>query len=330
MRIIRRINYAWSLFLFLFMCSIFNCTYAAYPDRPVKIVVGYPAGGGGDIIARVIARRLSALLNGNFIVDNKPGAGAMLAAGLVAKAPADGYTLLLGSSAEMTISPLLYNRIAYNPESDLLPIALIGISPVILVANSQFSGENILDVIAEAKKNPGKLVIGAGGAGTPPQMAAEELKIVGNVEFIIAPYKGGAPAQTDAIAGHIPLVFTTIATALPAIKAKQLKPLTVIAPKRSTLLPDVTSSAELGLKNYDVGTWFGLFAPTNTPSIIIDQLRNAVSQSMQDVEVRNQFEMLGLEPATGPESTGNALHIRISEELIHWKGIIKKAGINKE
>jgi tripartite-type tricarboxylate transporter receptor subunit TctC len=330
MRVIIRINYLWHFFWILAIFSHSNFTYAAYPDRPVKIVVGYPAGGGGDIIARVIAQRLSALLNGNFIVDNKPGAGAMLAAGLVAKSPADGYTLLLGSSAEMTISPLLYSRIAYNPESDLLPITLLGISPVILVANPHFSGENILDVITEAKKDPGKLVIGSGGAGTPPQMAAEELKIVGNINFTIAPYKGGAPAQTDAIAGHIPLVFTTIATALPAIKAKQLKPLTVLAPKRSTLLPEVASSAELGLKNYQVGTWFGLFAPINTPSNIIDLLRNSVSQSMQNIDVRNQFEMLGLEPATGPESTGKALQIRISEELIHWKEIIKKAGINKE
>jgi len=313
-----------------FVLALGNFAYAAYPEKTVRIVVGYPPGGGGDIIARAIAQRLSASLKANFIVDNKPGAGAMLAADLVAKAAADAYTLLLGSSAELTISPVVYSRITYNPEKDFSPIALLGVSPVILVANSQFSGKDIRDVIAEAKSNPGKLTIGTGGPGTPPHMAAEELKIVGNIDFVIAPYKGGAPAQTDAIAGHIPLVFTTIATALPAIKGKQLKALTVIASKRSALLPEVPTTVELGLRGYTVGTWFGLFAPANTPREIIEKLHSVISQSMLDRELRSRFESIGLELATDEERGSDALRERVAEELVRWRTVVKKAGINTD
>lgn len=253
----------------------------------------------------------------------------MLAAEAVAKAPADGYTLLLGTSAEMTISPPLYGRMPYRPAEDFEPIALLGVSPAILMANPAFPGKDIRDVIAEAKKKPGELTIASGGAGTAPHLAAEQLKIVADIEFVIAQYKGAAPSQVDAMAGHVPLVFSTIASALPHIKSERLKPLGVISAKRSALLPDVPSAAELGLKNFEAVTWFGLFAPAGTPTDVIDRLRAAVAQSLQDSKLRANFETLGIEPATVEEG-GEALRKRVTEELANWTKVIKAAGIKVE
>jgi len=312
-----------------FTCIYINFAYAEYPDKTVRIVVGFSPGGGSDVIARVIAQRLSDSLKANVIVENRPGAGGMLAAELIANAPPDGYHLLLGTSAEMTISPPLYGRASYKPASDFIPISLLGLSPAILVANPNFPAKDIRDVIAEAKKNPGKVTIASGGAGTAPHLAAEQLKVVGGVDFVIAQYKGAGPSQTDAIAGHVPLVFTTIASALPAIKAKQLKPLTVISQKRSTLLPEVMFTGELGFKNYSAITWFGLFSPANTPKYILDKLRNVINQSLSDSELRSRFEAMGIEPASAEEG-GEALRQRVIDELANWSRLIKDAGIKSE
>lgn len=303
--------------------------FAAYPDKPVRVIVGFAPGGGSDIVARAISQQLSETLGGSFVVENRAGAGAMLGADLVAKAPADGYTLLLGTSAEMTISPPLYGRMPYRPAEDFVPIALLGVSPAILVANPAFAGNDIRDVITEARKNPGKLTIASGGAGTAPHLAAEQLKTVANIDFVIAQYKGAGPSQTDAMAGHVPLVFSTIASALPHIKSKRLKPLGVIASKRSALLPDVPSADELGLKNYAAVTWFGLFAPAGTPSDVIERLRRGVEKALKDAKLRANFETLGIEPAA-IEDSGEILRQRIAEELANWTRVIRAAGIKAE
>lgn len=302
---------------------------AAYPDKPVRIVVGFAPGGGSDLVGRAIAQRLTETLGGSFVVENKPGAGAMLGAEMVAKSAADGYTLLLGTSAEMTISPPLYGRMPYRPASDFVPIALLGVSPAILVANPSFAGTDIRDVIAEAKKNPGKLTIASGGAGTAPHLAAEQLKTLAGIDFTIAQYKGAGPSQTDAMAGHVPLVFSTIASALPHIKSKRLKPMAVIAKSRSALLPDVPSTAELDLKNYEAVTWFGLFAPANTPKDVIDRLQAAVGQALTDARLRASFEAMGIEPAR-VEDGGQALGRRVTDELANWTQVIRAANIRVE
>lgn len=302
---------------------------AAYPEKAVRIVVGFAPGGGSDIVGRMIAQRLGEAMGGSFVVDNKPGAGAMLGAEQVAKAAPDGYTLLLGTSAEMTISPPLYNRMPYKPEADFVPISLIGISPAILIANMQYPGKDIRDVIADAKRNPGKLTIASGGAGTAPHLAAEQLKALAGIDFAIAQYKGAGPSQTDTVAGQVPLVFSTIASALPLIEANRLKPLTVISKERSSLLPNVPSTEEQGLKNYSAVTWFGFFAPARTPQAVTDALRRAVEAALKDPAFTGRFKAIGIEPAR-PEEGGEALRKRVAEELANWTQVIKKAGISAE
>jgi tripartite-type tricarboxylate transporter receptor subunit TctC len=301
----------------------------SYPAAPVRIVVGFSAGGGTDLIGRIIAQSLATKMGGNFLVFNKPGAGAMIGAEMVATATADGYTLLLGTSAELTISPPLYGHAPYNPTKDFIPIAFLGTSPAVILANPDFEANDIRDVVTYAKKNPGKLVIATGGTGTAPDLAAYQLKPVAGIDFVITPYKGAGPSQADTVAGHVPIVFSTIASALPLINGKLLKPLAVVADDRSRLLPDVPSTAELGLKNYSAATWYGLFAPAGTPPDVVGKLRAAVASLLTDPAIQSKFITLGIEPSSDANSFA-ALPERIETELNHWTQIIKASGIKVE
>lgn len=299
---------------------------ASYPSAPVHIVVGFAAGGGTDIVGRMVAQHLAATLGGSFIVLNKPGAGAMLGAETVAKATADGYTLLLGTSAELTISPSLYGNASYDPTKDFVPVAYLGASPAILLANVKYPGNSISDVLADARQNPGKLTVATGGTGTAPDLAAHQLKLVGGIDFVIAPYRGAEPSQSDAMAGRVPLVFSTIASSLPFINNKLLKPLAVISDKRSSLVPDVPSASEQGLKDYAAVTWFGLFAPAGTPTDVVAKLQGAVQTMLNDPSAKEKFVTLGIEAAPADYSA-DVLSQRIKTELTGWSKIIQAANI---
>ena len=302
---------------------------AQYPSEPVRIVVGFAPGGGTDVMGRIIGQMLMSKLGGSFIVLNKAGAGAMLGADFVAKSAADGYTLLLGTSAELTISPPLYGDASYDPTTAFVPIAFLGASPAILLSNPNFQADTILDVIARARKSPGELTIATGGTGTAPDLAAHQLKLIEDINFTIVPYKGAGPSQSDAVAGHVPLVFSTIASALPLLLGHELKPLAVISQKRMSLLPDVPSVAEAGLKDYSAVTWFGLFAPAGTPPEVVATLRRAVEAIETDSAVTAQFGRLGVESASA-EDTPGALAQRIKSELAKWTQVIARAGIKMQ
>jgi tripartite-type tricarboxylate transporter receptor subunit TctC len=300
-----------------------------YPSEPVHVVVGFAPGGGTDVMGRIMAEMLPSKLGGNFVVLNKPGAGAMIGADYVAKAAPDGYTLLLGTSAELTISPPLYGNAPYDPTTAFVPIAFLGSSPAILLSNPNFPAKNILDVIAQAKKAPDELAIATGGMGTAPDLAAQQLKILENINFTIVPYKGAGPSLSDAVAGHVPLVFSTVASALPLILGNELRPIAVISQKRSSLVPEVPSVAESGLKDYSAVTWFGLFAPAGTPLQVVATLRRAVEAIEEDPAVREKFAKLGVESAS-PDDTPATLSQRIKTELANWTQVIAKAGIKMQ
>jgi tripartite-type tricarboxylate transporter receptor subunit TctC len=233
----------------------------AYPERPVHIVVPFPPGGGTDVIARVLAQKLSPGFGQQVVVENRPGAGATIGADHVAKAPPDGHTLLLGTSAELTISPGLYNNVPYDPVADFAPIDLLGTTPVVLVAHPSFAASRLDTLIAAARKAPGTIAIGSGGQGAAPHLAAELLRNLTGIDIIIVPYKGAGPALTDVVAGQVGATFTTVAGALPLVQGGRIKALATIAAQRSMLMPDVPSAAEQGARDYEVVTWFGLFAP---------------------------------------------------------------------
>ena len=302
---------------------------AAYPERPVRIVVPFPAGGGADVMARVLGQKLGAGLGKQFIVDNRPGAGAMIGADHVAKATPDGYTLLLGTSAELTISPGLYKDVAYDPVADFTPIALVGVTPVILVAHPSFASNSLRELIAQAKRQPGALSIGSGGQGAAPHIAAELLKTLTGIDYVIVPYRGAAPALADVVAGQLGATFSTVASVLPQVQARSLKPLAVIAGARTSLMPDVPSAAEQGVLDYEVLTWFGLFAPSKTPVAAIGVLRDSTDAALRDADTRQRLLVLGIEPGS-VELGGERLRQRIATEAARWRLVIRDAGIKPD
>lgn len=316
--------------LVVFLVVVFGCANASsYPERPVRMVVPFSPGGGTDIIGRVLAERFTEQFGKQFMVDNRPGGGAMIGANIVAKSTPDGHTLLVGTSAELTISPGLYGGAPYNPATDFNAIALLGVSPVVLVAHPRFKGKDIRELIAMAKANPGKIAVANGGTGAAPHLAGELLKTIAGVDYILVPYKGAGPALTDVIGGQVEVSFTTVASALPHIKSNRMRALTVISSKRSSLLADVPSAAEQGLNNYEAVTWFGLFAPAQTRKDVIDTLRVATDNVLRDSAMQSRLEGLGIEPGS-VESGGNLLVTRIKTELARWGGVIRAAGIKGE
>ena len=299
---------------------------SAYPDRPVRVIVPFPAGGGTDVVGRIIAERLGETLGKQFVVENRSGAGAMLGADQVAKAAPDGHTILVGTSAELTISPALFASVPYNPVADFTPIALLGVSPVILLANPKFPANDLREAIAQYKATPDKVTLASGGSGAAPHLAAELFKSIAAKGIVIVPYKGAANSLRDLIGGQVDLSFSTIASALPHIGNKSIKALAVMSPKRSALLPDVPSSAEQGLPELQAVTWFGLFVPAATPKDIVAKLGTAVDQALKDRALKERFEKLAVE--IGSVQEGQTLQQRIATELARWKGVVREAGIS--
>ncbi|HVZ44923.1 MAG TPA: tripartite tricarboxylate transporter substrate binding protein [Ramlibacter sp.] len=302
---------------------------AAYPDRPVKIIVPFAPGGGTDVIARVLAQRLGAMLGQTFLVENRPGGGAMIGADAVARSSPDGYTLLLGSNSELTISPSLYGHAPYDPATAFEPIALLGTSPAILVANLRYPGNTLPDVIAAARARPNSLTFGSGGVGTPPALAGELLKYMQKLQAVHVPYKGGGPLQVALLGGEVEVGFTTIASTRAQLKSHQVKALAVIAARRSPLVPDVPSAAEQGIADYEVATWYGLFAPAQVPREVADALRAATARAMADPEMLSRLDALGVEPGAAGQG-GASLRERIRTESAKWGDLIRAAGLKAE
>jgi tripartite-type tricarboxylate transporter receptor subunit TctC len=301
----------------------------AYPDRPVRVVVPFPAGGGTDVVGRVLAEKLSDLLGKQYVVENRPGAGAMLGADQVAKAAPDGHTILVGTSAELTISPALFASAPYKPATDFVPIALLGVSPVILLANPTFPASDLRGALARYQAAPDKVSVASGGSGTAPHLAAELFKSIAAKNLVIVPYKGAADSLRDLIGGQVDLAFSTIASALPHVSNGSIKALAVISRKRSALLPDVPSAAEQGLPELEAVTWFGLFVPAATPNDVVEKLRGAVGSALADRSLQERFEKLAVEIGSVQEG-GEALQRRIATELERWRRLVAEAGIKAQ
>ncbi|MBB3182000.1 tripartite tricarboxylate transporter substrate binding protein [Variovorax sp. Sphag1AA] len=312
------------------MLGLASPSWAAYPDRPVRLIVPFAPGGGTDIVGRQVAERLTTMLKQPFVVENKPGAGAMLGADYVAQAAPDGYTLLMGTSAELTIGPRLTPSIArYDPVKDFAPVALIGVSPNVLVAASGFAPKTIPEIISYGKANPDRLSYGSGGTGTGPHLAGELLKSMGKLPMTHIPYKGSGPALTDVLAGQTQLMMSTVAPALPFIKSGKLHAIAVTSGKRSPLLPNVPTVAEQGLAGYEAVTWYAVVAPAGVPAEVQERLRNAIAQILQSKEFIDKLAALGVETPEASASAGS-LKERIRRELDQWGTVIRDAGIRAE
>lgn len=296
-----------------------------WPERPVKILVGFPPGQGSDIAARIYADELRKALGQPFVIDNRPGAGATLAANLVAKAVPDGYTLLFTSSGPLTIAPHLYDTLGFDAMKDLTPLALVGRSPLLLLVRSDSPVKTLPELVSLAGRRD--LNCGSGGNGVTNHLALEMFKIASGAKFVHVPYKGAAPAMTDLMGGQIDMMFETTSAALVHVRAGRLRALAVSSPTRYADLPDVPTVAEF-YPGFDATTWAMYAAPTGTPKAILDKLATQLNVCMDNPSIREKLKQAGIEATPGTSQTA-AKRYAVAE-FEKWGAIIKRADVKLE
>jgi tripartite-type tricarboxylate transporter receptor subunit TctC len=309
--------------LLLLLCALAAPAPAqTYPSKPVRMIVPYPPGGGNDTLGRLFAAKLGERMGQSFLVENRPGAGAMIGTEAAAKSPPDGYTILLSSIATHALSPNLYSRVPYDPVKDFAPITLLGIAPTVLVVTADLPAKNLQELIELARKQP--LAYASGGNGTPPHINAEVFKSVAGVDLVHVAYKGGGPALVDLMAGRVQVMLDTAASAMPHVRSGKLRALALSAPKRSAELPDLPTFAEAGLGQYDTNAWYSMHAPSGTPPEIVRRLNGELVAILRDPEILARFKQLATEPVgNSPE----AFAAFVRAELDKYARIIKSANI---
>jgi len=296
----------------------------SYPNKPVRMIVPYPPGGGNDTFGRLFAAKLGERTGQPFLVENRPGAGTMIGTEAAAKSAPDGYTILLSSIATHALSPNLYSRVPYDPIKDFAPITLLGIAPTVLVINQELPAKSLQELISLAKSKPGALAYASGGNGTPPHINAEVFKAVAGIDLLHVAYKGGGPALTDLIAGRVHVMLDTAASAMPHVRGGKLRALALSAPKRSAEYPDLPTFAEAGLPQYDTNAWYSMHAPAGTPSDIVRRLNRELVAILKDPDIVARFKQLSTDPVgNSPEEFGAF----VKAELDKYARVIKAAGI---
>jgi tripartite-type tricarboxylate transporter receptor subunit TctC len=299
---------------------------AEYPDHPVRIIVGFPAGGTTDVIARIMAKELGETLHQSFVVDNRPGAGSNIGAEMVARAAPDGYTLYF-VAVTSAINQTLYPNLKFDLTKDFAPIALAAKVPNILVVNPQVPAKTVKEFVDYVKANPGKLNFASSGSGTSIHMAGELFKLQAGVQATHVPYKGSAPALTDLIGGQVQFMFDNMPSSWPMVQGGKLRALAVTTKERSPTAPDLPTMAESGFPNFDVSSWFGLIAPKGTPQAIIDKLNAAMEKAEDDPSVQKRFADLG---AVGAKTTPAQFGQFIKTEVDTWGPVVKASGAKVE
>ena len=297
---------------------------ADYPSRPIKMIVGFAAGGGTDVVARIMAQKMSEILHQSVVVENRTGASGLIAAQDVAKADPDGYTLMMGSQTTFAVAPDLYRKITIDPQKDFAGVALTGASPLVLVVNPSSGAHSVADVIAMAKADPGKINFGTGGLGTTPHMTAELFQHDAGIKLVHVAYRGEAGAINDLLAGQISLMFANLSAVMGNIKAGTLRALAVTSAKRSPSAPDVPTVAEAALPGFAAETWFGIVAPAATPIEIRTKLNAAARQALGRDDTRARFAELGMTAGT---SSPDELDAYIRSEIAKWSQVIEDANV---
>lgn len=310
----------------LAMVSPAGAQAPAYPQKPVKVVVAFTAGGTTDILARTVAQQLSDRLKQPFVIDNKPGAGGNLGTELVVRSAPDGYTLIVNSVGPIAVNPTLYGKLPYNPLTDLVPIVQIADVPNVLVVHPSVPANNLEDLIAYAKANPGKLNYGSTGIGTSSHLSSFMLAKRVGFEATHVPYKG-ADALKDLLAGRIQFMFATIPSVMTHITAGKLKPMAVSSLKRSRSMPEVPTVVEKGFPQFEAGSWFGFFAPKGTPEAVISLVNKTVNEILQVPAIEQQMVAQGADPAGGtPAQFGQF----VQREHDKWRTIVRDSGAKAE
>ena len=298
---------------------------ANYPNKPVRLIAANSAGGGLDIVARSISPKLAAVFGYQVVVDNRAGAAGSLASEITAHAPADGHTVMVGSLGGLAVNTNLYKSLNYHPLRDLAPVTFATSQSNVLVVNPSVPAKTVKELIALARAQPGKLTYGSSGAGNAGHLAAELFKIMTKTDMVHVPYKGGAPAMIDLIAGQVQLVFSSAPTAVPQVKAGKVRGIAVTTLRRSTALPELPTLAESGLPGYEADNWYGIVTTARTPRAIVDYLNVEIVRALQSADVKELLFKQGLEVHT---STPEEFGAYMKSEFDKWAKVIKDAGIS--
>jgi tripartite-type tricarboxylate transporter receptor subunit TctC len=295
----------------------------AFPEKPVRFVIGFTPGGPSDILARAVGQKLAERWGQQVVVENRPGAGGNLAAEAVAKSAADGYTWLLGNNSILATNHALYRRLPYDPVKDFAPVALVAVQPNILVVHPDVPAKSVADLVALARQSPGKLNYASSGAGAAAHLAGELFKTMAGVDIVHVPYKGAQPALTDLIAGQVQLMFATSASVIPYVKAGRLRALAVTTAQRSPSVPELPTIAEAGLPGFEATTWHGIVVPAATSRAVIEKINADVNAALKEKELNERLAGLGAEVLTG---TPDAFAHYIAREIPKWTKVVKDSG----
>lgn len=321
--------------LFIFIACLYSIPafsqtledITSYPNKPITFIVPYGAGGGSDSRSRQIANALSIILKQPIIIENKAGAGGNIGTELIAKAKPDGYTIGMGNFAPLAVNQTLFKNLKFDPLNDLIPIILIDKGPLVLTVATNSPYKSVNEIVLAAKAKPGTLTFGSGGIGGTHQLSAELFKIAAGIDMIHVPYKSGAAATTDLLAGNVDMMFEQMYSAMPNIKAGKLKPLAITSKKRSSDLKDTPTFAELGLPKVEILNWQGLIAPKGTPKYIIHKLNDATNQVLKDSKIREAILTQNNEVGGGtPQDFENL----IKAETLKWSSVVKTANLKPE
>ena len=316
--------------LLLIVCSI---AFAApvfaqsWPARPIRFIVPFAPGGGGDVVGRIVAQRMSEQLGKPLVIDNRGGAGGTLGVEIAVKSAPDGYTILLGNTGPIAVGPAIYSKLQYDPLRDLQAVTMIASFPNILVVNVAQPFKTVQELVAYAKRSPGKLNFASAGTGTSTHLAAELFKSVAAIDIVHVPYKGGAAAVTDVIGGQIAMYFGTLPSALPLAKAGKMRALGVTSLKRSPAAPEVPTIAESGYPGFETAAWYGTMVPIGTPKDIVAKLDAATLAILKLPDIRERLAQEGSEPMG---STPAQFAVYIKSEVIKWGAVVRAAGIKAD
>jgi tripartite-type tricarboxylate transporter receptor subunit TctC len=297
-----------------------------YPTKPIRVVVPYPPGGSGTIVARILGDKLNQAWGQQILVDSRPGASGMIGAEIVAKSPPDGYTLLAGYTSEVAINVSLFSKMAYDPLKDFAPVALTGVIPMVLLVHPSVPVKTVKELLALAQRQPGEMTYGSAGAGSPAHLAHELLNRSAGVKMVHVPYKGAAPALVDLLGGHVFTYFSGMPPAMPHVRAGKLRGLAVSSAKRSAAAPDIPAVSE-SVPGFDVPTWFSLLAPAGTPRDIVAKLNAETVRSLNDPAVKPKLAALGAE-TTSLNADEVAAFVR--KEIEKYARVVKSSGLRVE
>jgi tripartite-type tricarboxylate transporter receptor subunit TctC len=312
------------LSLFLWVAQAFGQTY---PEKPVRLIVPFSAGSAVDTLARIPAQKLSELWGHQVVVDNRVGANGIIGTEAAAKAPADGYTLVLANDAGLATSPALYPKLPYDPLRDFAPIALAVSIPVVLVVNASFPASSVKELVSQAKANPGKIHYASGGNGSAQHLPMEMFKLTSGIDLVHVPYKGLGPAFNDVVGGQIPVMFAGMSNVFPHLKSGRIRALAIGSAKRSGAMPDVPTMQEAGVAGFDYAAWAGFLAPAGVSPLIIDRVNSDLRKVLGMPDVRDKLVALGFEVSPGtPQEFG----AKIEREIAKVAKVVKEAGIRAD